>query len=177
MTDVMIDFETLGNGKNAAVCQVGACYFDRKTGEIGAQFKRNIDARTSVESGAELDADTVYWWLSQSKEAIESFTLGDLTNIRTAFEELNTFLSQAEAIWSHATFDFVILMETLKRLRIKPLFAYRTARDIRTLVDIAGVSAKDPRFVREGTHHDALDDCFFQTKYCVAALQRLEPAR
>lgn len=173
MKDVMIDFETLGNGKNACVIQVGAVYFDRATGELGPQFKVNIDARSAVQSGAEFDAHTIYWWLSQSKEAIESFTQGDLMPIESAMEGLNYFLADAKAIWSHATFDFVILMETLKRLSIKPTFRYSAARDIRTLVDLANVSTKDAKFVREGTHHDALDDCKFQIKYCVDALQKL----
>ncbi len=43
MRDCMIDFETLGTGPDAAIIQVGACYFDRVTGEIGATFKRNFD--------------------------------------------------------------------------------------------------------------------------------------
>lgn len=174
MTDVMLDFETLGNGKDAAICQVGACYFSRHSGLVGSMFKRNVDARTSVESGAELDADTVYWWLSQSKEAIESITQppGSLINIRMAMGELNDFLEGAEQIWSHATFDFVILQQTLKRLNIKPKFSYRAARDIRTIVDAAGINTK--LFTREGVHHDALDDCVHQVQYVAAALNSLK---
>lgn len=171
MNDVMIDIETLGNGKNACVTQIGACYFDRKTGEIGETFKMNIDARSAVESGAELDADTVYWWLGQSKEAVDSMTAAPLKDIKHVFMMLNNFLISADAIWSHATFDFVILQETYKRLKLKPSFQYRVARDIRTLVDLAGVNTK--AFTREGTHHDGLDDCKFQIKYCVEAFKKL----
>ena len=171
MTDVMLDLETLGNGKNACIVQIGACYFNRKTGEIGDTFSCNVDARTSVKTGAEIDADTVYWWLSQSKEAIDSFTKAPLEDLISCMHSLNDFLSKADAIWSHATFDFVIISETYKRLGIKPKFKYKAARDIRTLTDLA---QNNDRPAREGVHHNALDDCKFQVKYCVIALNKLK---
>ena len=170
MTDVMIDIETLGNGKNAIPVQIGAVYFDRVTGDIGREFKANIDARDAAKEGCEFDADTVYWWLSQSREAIDSITTGDLRKIRPVFLGLYNFLDDAKAIWSHATFDFVIIQETYKLLDFGPL-KYRKARDIRTLTDLAGVNPKD--FKREGLHHDALDDAKFQVKYCVEAFKKL----
>lgn len=172
MTDVMIDFETLGNGKNACVVQVGACYFNRFTGEIGETFKANIDAGSAIKSGAEMDADTVIWWLSQSKEAIGSILEKPMLDITTAFYTLNEFLKNARAIWSHATFDFVILSETMKRLQIKPLYTFRAARDIRTLLDLSGIDYKV--FPREGIHHDGLADAIHQVKYCTAALHAIE---
>lgn len=172
MTDVMLDFETFGNGKNKCVVQVGTCYFNRETGEIGKTFKRNIDASTHVKVGAELDADTVYWWLSQSKEAIASVIAEPREDIRVVFNDLNLFLQDAKSIWSHATFDFVTLQETLKQLDIKPLFSFRSARDIRTLVDLGKISTSDFNATRT-THHDALDDCYTQVKYCVAALNKV----
>lgn len=171
MKDVMVDIETLGNGKNACVVQIGACYFDRLTGEIGETFKVNIDARSAVKEGAELDADTVYWWLRQSPEAIASITAEPLNEIRKAFFALNLFLQDAKYIWSHATFDFVILTETYKRLDIKPTFRYNAARDIRTLVDLAKISTVATP--REGLHHDGLADALHQVKYCVLAFQKL----
>jgi len=69
MKDVMIDFETFGNGKHACLCQIGAVYFDSTTGELGAEYKANIDAANHSKLGGDLDADTVYWWLAQSIEA------------------------------------------------------------------------------------------------------------
>jgi hypothetical protein len=172
MIDCMIDFESLGNGKNACVIQVGACYFDRDTGEIGETFDMNIDAESAVRSGADIDAQTVYWWLSQSKEAQNSVIAQPRIDATLAFEALNEFLKDAKTIWSHATFDFVILTETLKRLRIKPSFRYTTARDIRTLVDLANLNMKGAK--REGLHHNGLDDCKHQVKYCVEAMKKLK---
>jgi hypothetical protein len=173
MTDVMLDFEAFGNGKNACIVQVAAVYFDRHTGEIGKEFKANIDAQSAIASGAEMDASAVYWWLSQEKAAIDSILQQPRREIFDVMDELNWFLNGATAIWSHATYDFVILTETLKRLEIRPAFSYRATRDIRTLLDLAGIQLKDQTLNREGVHHDSLDDCKFQVQYCVPALRKL----
>ena len=172
MKDVMLDLETLGNGKNKCICQIGACYFDRETGEIGATLKINVDAKSHVKYGGELDADTVYWWLNQSKEAQNSILAGPRIGIVEAFNQLNEFLSSAGAVWSHATFDFVTIQETFKQLGIKPTFHYRVARDLRTIVDAGKVTIN--KIKREGLHHDALEDCKFQVKYCVEALNNIK---
>lgn len=168
----MLDFETLGNGKNKCVIQVGACYFDRYTGEIGATFERNFDAGSHVKKGAVIDAQTVYWWLSQSKEAINSILAEPRVDVTEGFIALNDFLKDAKQIWSHATFDFVTLTETLRQLDIKPSFHYRVCRDLRTLVDLANLTIdKTPR---TGLHHNGLEDCKHQIKYCVEAINKLK---
>lgn len=171
MKDVMIDFETLGNGKNKCLCQVGAVYFDRVTGETGAELLINIDAASHVKEGGVIDAETVNWWLQQSEEARKSI-LAPGVPVKEAMARLNAFVMGADRIWSHATFDFVTLCDTLKQLGIHPLFSYKAGLDLRTLVYLAGVSTKD--FVREGTHHDGLADAKFQVKYCVAALNAIK---
>ena len=168
----MLDLEALGNGKNACIVQIGACYFDRDTGEIGETFKVNVCAHSATDSGAELDAQTVYWWLTQSREAIDSIVAQPRVDITVAMHDLNSFLSKAKCIWSHATFDFVIVTETFRRLRIKPLFSYSTCRDIRTLVDMAKLTIDKTE--RTGLHHDALADCEHQVKYCVKAFSNIK---
>lgn len=171
MKDVMLDFETLGNGKNKCVVQVGACYFDRETGEIGKTFEMNFDAGSHVKHGAVIDAQTVYWWLSQSREAIDSILAQPRVDIKEGFIQLNDFLKDAKQIWSHATFDFVTLTETLTQLDITPSFHYRVARDIRTIVDLAKITIDKQS--RTGLHHNGLQDCFHQVKYCVLALNKI----
>lgn len=175
MKDVMIDLETLGNGENKCVIQIGACYFDRNSGEIGETFKCNVDAKSAVQEGFELDAQTVYWWLAQSDAARASILADPKLPIREAFANLNIFLTNAKTIWSHATFDFVTIMETYRKLDIKPLFSYRTARDIRTLMDLLNVSVD--KINREGVHHDGLADAIHQVKYCMEAFKKLNHLR
>lgn len=175
MKHVMLDFETLGTGSNACVIQIGACYFDAGTGEVGSTFYVNVDPTTAVKGGAEMDASTVYWWLGQSDAARASIL--DKSNVaeeRTAFEHLNDFLSKAEFIWSHATFDFVILTNTLKRLGIKPSFSYRAGLDIRTLTFM---SPPTETHVRNGVQHDAMSDCIYQVKYVSDCIRNIKGKR
>ncbi len=177
MKRVMIDFETLGNGKHACIVQVGACYFGQmhELPEVRT-FKANVDAEDAMRNGAEMDASMVYWWLGQSPEAVASITAQPRLTERDALSQLNDFLAEAEEIWSHATFDFVILMEAMKRLGIKPRFSYRVARDIRTLNALSNVE-KDST-PRSGVHHDGLDDAIYQAGYVLRMLNALrEPVR
>lgn len=174
MKDVMIDLETLGTGKDAAIIQIGAAYFDRLTGEVGDTFKRNINLVSAVKEGGEIDASTVLWWLSQSKDAQNSI-LEEGVPVGHALVALNTFLKGAKASWSHASFDMPILISAMNRVDITPTLHYRATRDIRTLVDLSGVTIDWDS--RKGTHHDALDDCLFQIKYCVEAFKLLDKSK
>lgn len=172
MTDVMLDFETLGNGNSKCVCQIGAVYFDKTTGELGRSFYVNVDAASHVRVGAKIDAETVYWWLQQSNEARASILAGNKLDVTEAFTQLNDFMADAKRIWSHATFDFVTLTDTLKQLNIEPKFRYTCGLDLRTLSYLANLTVS--KTAREGTHHDALDDCKHQVKYAVAALNTVK---
>lgn len=171
MKDVMVDLETWGNGSDALVVQIGAVYFNRETGELGKDFKININAEDAVKSGAKIEPGTVYWWLRQEGKAQDSITTGQLYGEKYAFVKLNEFLENAECIWSHATFDFPIMTSAMKRLDIKPSFLFKAARDIRTLLDMAQFSFHN--VPRDGVHHDGLDDAKYQVKYCVMAMKKL----
>lgn len=170
MTDVMIDLETLAVSVDACIVQVGAVYFDRYTGERGDIYKANVDVASGVTSGAKLDPDTVLWWIGQSAESRASILAEPKIEFGQAMTELNLFLSKAHHIWSHATFDFVIVMQAFKRLKLKPLFSYKRARDIRTLMDLAGKNGSI-KARHQGVPHDALDDCYHQIDYCVEAFK------
>ena len=173
--DVMIDFETLGTGANKCVCQVGAVYFDNVTGELGAEFKANIDAASHVELGGVLYAPTVYWWLAQSDAARNSILAHPRQSVSVAMTNLNEFLRPAKRIWSHATFDFVTLMDTLHQCKISPSISYKSGMDLRTLVYLSGVTFDVTP--REGVHHDGLADAKHQVKWCVKALNLIKMNR
>ena len=170
MKRFMLDFETLGSGQNACVIQIGCMSFDGKD-----QYKCNVEISDSLKNGAQVAGDTLYWWFSQSPEAIASVIKEPHVTEREAFTALNTMLARADEVWSHSTFDFVTLQETLRSLGIKSQVGYRTSRDIRTLIGL--VKVIKPDYVtdakREGIHHDALDDCKYQIGYCIEALKIL----
>jgi hypothetical protein len=171
----MIDFETFGNGENKCICQVGAVFFDNVTGELGAEFKATIDAGSHTRRGGVIDAGTVYWWLNQSEDARKSILEEPRQDVVEAMIALNDFLAPASRIWSHATFDFVTLVETLKKLNIRSSFPYKAGMDLRTLIYLSGISTS--QFPREGVHHDGLADAKHQVKYTVAALNTIKTNR
>ncbi len=163
----MIDIETMGTRSTSMIVQIGACYFDRVTGEIGEEFKVNInhsDDRFTV------DWSTISWWLERDEEARKSI-LGNSVSIEQAVIDLKIFLMNATYIWSHATFDIPILLNAFDECGIKFPIHYTKMRDIRTLIDIKNDNQKST-LTRTGTHHDALDDCRFQVAYCVEALNK-----
>jgi len=162
MTDLMVDIETIGNGKNACIVQIGACYFERYTGVIGETFSRTIDIEDAMDYG-DVDGSTLKWWFSQSKEAINQVMTGE-AKLKDVFKDFKAFSKNAKQVWSHATFDFVIITNAYKTAKMSMPFGFRTARDIRTLTDLANIGyTTKPRV---GTHHNALDDCKFQVAYC-----------
>ncbi len=75
-----------------------------------------------------------------------------------------------KTVWSHATFDFPIVSNAYKVCNLNLPFHYRTARDIRTLVDLSNL---DYNKEKEDKTHNALEDCLYQVKYCVKCFNQL----
>ncbi len=179
MTDIMMDLETMGNTSTAAIIQIGAVRFDPDSGEIGAEFRHNIDLQSCLDHGLTVDASTIYWWMARSDAARNSVGhIGDnsrqqIADVLLEFRKfITTSGTEPRRVWSHATFDFVILQNAYQMTRIGMPFGYNIARDIRTLLDLAEY---DPfsRIPREGVHHDALDDARYQARYTVEALREI----
>lgn len=171
MKDVMIDIETLGTRHDAMIIQIGACYFDCETGEIGETFKANIDP-SKFGHKFTVDYETIAWWFGQSDQA-RAMVLANPTGLGWALTDLDAFLNLEKnpCVWSHATFDMSILVNAFKVADLPFSIPFRNMRDIRTLMDLAN---HHTGVVREGVHHNALDDAKFQVVYCVEAMQKLK---
>lgn len=171
MKDIMIDIETLGVRSSAMILQIGACYFDRNTGEIGDTFLVNI--KTPGHMPFTVDQDTVAWWFQQSQEARESvLTNPEPIDIQRAVLDLHDFCDRDDTnIWCHATFDMPIVLHAFEVIGLKFPIHFRRMRDIRTLMDIADHRSEKKR---EGVHHNGLDDAKFQVAYVVEALNKLK---
>jgi len=179
MKDIMIDLETLGTRYNASIIQIGACYFDRNTGEIGPRFKTNIKYDPAMGDKFTVDYGTIAWWFSQ-EEAARASLLEAPVDLITAIGKLTEFLNiggeeeeivrKDVQIWCHATFDMPILVNAYSTLDMKFPISFRNMRDIRTVMDLAKHYSEAPRV---GTHHDALSDAMFQAKYVSEAMQIL----
>lgn len=169
MKDLMVDIETLGSTRAIAplITQVGACYFDISSGDIGAKFKWNLSIQEGLDLGFGVDGEAIEFWL---KQPYYSF-LEDRKPIVEVLNGLRTFSFEAERVWAHATFDFPVLINAYKILSLDKPFSFRKMRDIRTLVYLAGVDIPPPPGGEKS--HDALDDCIYQVNYCTLCSQKL----
>jgi hypothetical protein len=159
--DLMVDLETLGSKYGAVITQIGACYFDRATGEIGEKFQVNIDAEDSVKEGFLIESGAVKFWFDQKHR---TWLNPPLVSLKDGLDQYRQFSKKADCVWSHATFDFSMLLATCFKLGIKPVNRYTTTRDIRTLVDLAKTQKDDDVYPEDA--HDALADCIRQVGYC-----------
>lgn len=170
MKDLMIDIETMGTGPNAVMIQLAGVYFDRKTGQLGAEFCQSLSIEDSLTLGFEKDLSTENWWKEQDQSVLENI-LSTALPVWKVLMAFNIFRADANFVWSHATFDFVIVQNHLKKVGLAQI-PHKTARDIRTLVDLSGINLKAYDWTKKT--HNALDDCKFQVQYCVDAMRRLK---
>jgi hypothetical protein len=167
MIDLMTDIEAMGTGVYGMITQIGACYFDRKTGEIGDKFSVNISMEDSFKKGFVIDPGAVKFWLNETNR---TFLSGEILPVKKALEKYHSFAFKAECMWSHQ-FDFVMLQQAYIKLGLE-LLRYKKFRDINTLVHLAGLRYDKTDNVRSNAH-DGLADCIYQVGYCVDALRRL----
>lgn len=169
MKDVMIDLETLGTRYDAMIISIGACYFNRDTGEIGQDFSVNINPQ-SLRDQFSIDYDTLKWWFKQSESA-RVLSMDNPVDLKVALLGLYDFLNRdGITLWSHATFDMPILMHAFDVVGFNCPVPFRNMRDIRTLMDIAQYRSDTPR---QGVHHHALDDARYQAQYVSEAFRKL----
>ncbi len=165
----MIDLECFGQEHDAAICQIGAVWFDLE-GNANNGIQLNVDARDAVRHGATVTVDTIYWWLQQEEAARKSVCEPGMTELE-ALTRLNEYWQDADEVWSHATYDFVIVHNAMKRRGLRNTVSFRKAMDIRTLVALAPPM---PLKERIGTHHTALDDAIYQARYVGPMIKRIK---
>ena len=180
MNHFSADIETLGSKPYSVVLSIGICAFDPITGEIDEDgINLNLKLEEQTERGLRMDTSTVVWWMQQSDEARKVFAPDGGCSIDYAFDVIQAYLNKHQAdpfhrhLWGNgATFDNVLL-DCLFNVFGKPdLWKFWNHRDVRTIVDLAGLDKKAYRL--EGTHHKALDDAINQAKMVVDGYWRLK---
>lgn len=164
----MIDLETLGSNPKAPVVQIGMVFFTREG--VNLQSQVTIDFDQAMAHG-EADGSTIKWWLQQEKAAQENL-FKNAIGVQEAADIVVKVLEARNAnyYWSHATFDFPILLSWFRSLgRTYPL-PYKRTYDLRTLEFLAGPVEWDKR---DGIHHSALDDALYQAKHAIKLLNKI----
>lgn len=168
---VMIDLETMGTKPTAAILTVGAVIFDPVKQLIGDRFYRRVQWDTNV--GRDFDPDTIKWWMAQDEEARREI-------LDEGTEPLNFVLRQLERwicdlaydplVWSNGSnFDIAILDNAYGYHHSG--WGFRSIRDMRTVMDLAGLDSNCVPFA--GTPHHALDDAIHQARCVLEAYKVL----
>ena len=177
MNDIMIDLETLDTEPSAVILSIGACEFDRETGDIGRTFYKKVSMESCMKAGLTMSASTIKWWMEQSDEARKEAFSGS-THLKLALNKLNYWINPVagwrkrmpskKLIWANApSFDMVIIRNAYRAVDLKcDLPHFRYERDVRTLKALY----PSVKVSEVGTAHNALDDCIYQSKLVAALL-------
>ena len=170
MDDIMVDLETMDSGPQAAIVAIGAVAFDVESGRLGHALYLPVSLSTSVKYGGKMGADTVLWWLKQSKDASSEFTNEDeCFHIEDALIEFESFINlvsdrDSVRIWGNgASFDNVILASAYKNAFLQVPWKFWNDRCYRTMKSLHPNIKMD----RVGTHHNAMDDAKTQAKHLI----------
>jgi len=177
MQELMVDIESLSTENNSAITQIGACYFDRETGEIEKEFLVNVDIEYyDSKEGKQFDISgkTLKWWFEQENHTFLDYEKIETMYLPEALILLNNFARRADQIWSHASFDMPIITEAMSRLGLIPSWSYYKLRDIRTLKDLANIPKDQMPALKNKKTHNALEDAIFQVEYCCVYFNRLK---
>jgi len=160
---VMLDLETMGNNPNAPIVAIGACRFD-EGGVSDDTFYRTVSLASAVEAGAEMDADTVIWWMQQSADARGEIVAADGDALDVLCDFTQWLKSDGlDGLWGNgASFDNVILAQTYRRFGQPLPWPFWLDRCYRTMKSFSEV-----KMVRDGTHHNALDDAVSQARHLI----------
>jgi len=162
MNNVMIDLETMGTGRNAAIVAIGAVKFD-KSG-LGEEYYVKISLVEACMFGMEMTAETVLWWLKQSDEARAELTDGKTTCVYQVIEDFEHFLGDDAVVWGNGSdFDNVILAELWLSQDLQVPWKFWNSQCYRTIKN----TNRDVPFNRVGVHHNALDDARSQAAHLV----------
>ena len=148
---VMLDIETLGGSSQAAIIAIGA------VDNLGSEFYYDINLEDAMKYG-KVDASTILFWLQNAA----NFPKQSEQVLHKVLGAFTSWFPKKAKLWSHATFDAVIVRNAYEALALTCPWDYHDTRDLRTfkamISEITGFWNEPNR----GTAHNALDDAHFQ---------------
>ncbi len=172
MNDISIDLETLSLSNRARIISIGACQFNRETGQIGKQFYATLEAPLdSIGKRIETSDSTVEWWAKQSPEAKAALDLnrvGYESGLTLFLAFMRNFDTSKVKIWANEpSFDCAILSHSLLAHKKPVPWMFYNERSYRTIKDIgkeiAGIDYAKLE-IKNATKHHALEDAIYQAK-------------
>lgn len=184
MNHLMIDLETLSTQPNAAICAIGAVFFEPSNGSLGKRFYQTIDPRSSEKRGAHVSADTALWWLEQDIK-VRSEVLDATASELDALLRFHDFITEVAPeekmkdlnVWCKGgSFDFPVLRSAFDRYYcsyVPPIpWGYWNENCLRSCLTLAAATGYVPH-ERTTTRHNALADAEYQAEQVCEIWQRL----
>lgn len=168
--EIMLDLEWMGKPPSAAITAIAAVAICRETLAVLGDFSIAVSLESSMSYGMTVDADTILWWLGQSKEAQAQFIdNSSACDLHGALLQLNSFIdhhiySDPDAyrpltkVWGYgATADNEVLKFAYAACGIGKPWSFRVDKCFRTRMDDFPNA-----WVNYGTPHVAADDAMAQ---------------
>lgn len=183
MNNIMLDLEFLGKPPAARITNIGACFFNPLTGEIGDQFYVCVDWADEKDQDLPFEASTVKWWLEQSADATKELLTKDRQPIMVALGQFTEFVKKNTnpfkvEIWGNGDdCDCVVFEAAYKSVHLEQPWKFWGTRDVRTIVSAVNLIHKlDVKKTTpfEGIPHHALHDAIHQAKYVSLGYQMLQ---
>lgn len=175
----MLDLETFSSESEGAVISIGAVRFDPISGvvfdktmeAVNGTFYKVINAKSSQRAGGKIDADTIMWWFQQSDAARQAL-LESSDHIEVVLKVFSEWVRNipCSGMWGNgADFDNVLLCNSYHRLGRTAPWSHKVNRCYRTINSLShGIE-----FIREGVHHNALDDAISQARHLCKIVKKL----
>nr|QIG67125.1 endodeoxyribonuclease protein [Rhizobium phage RHph_TM26] len=158
--DAMLDLETLSTSPRPVILTIGLCAFDPEgTGLAGPSIELQINPDDGIKAGLDVDWSTVYFWMTQSKEAQEGLPRPGLgLSLPMALQlVVNWFrTNKIEHVWSNgASADVPWLESSFRAVGMKVPWGYSKVLDVRTLkwITCGNVEKRAPEIA-----HNCLSD-------------------
>jgi hypothetical protein len=187
----MVDIETLSNPNStvtSAILAIAAVQFNPQTGELGREFRVNVDLQSCIDAGLEVNADTLAWWINQKDPEVLRSLFKNTIHISQALLEFNNWLrllaadlfnsgdrSKEFRLWGRSPrFDLGVMQQAYTKLNILPAWDFKLELDVRTIEWLrpAVKNAFDDSAKERGEYytHDPMKDCKHQIKYVSAII-------
>lgn len=170
---IMLDLETLATSSNAAIVSIGAVAFD--VNEVTDEFYVNVSAIQGQKLGFDVDVNTMFWWMDQSKEAQDGWRTGEIYKVEQALHSFSRWINDMSlrdkpCMWGNGSdFDCVVLGNAYARMKIGRPWSYSKNRCYRTMKNHCPLV----KLERIGTHHNAVDDARSQAEHLIKIWKHL----
>lgn len=166
------DIESLDTKLSAIVVSIGAIWYDPNTDELGDQYYNVLNIAEQRDVGRSDSPETITWWAQQSPEARAVLEAPHIP-VQIVLKQLGDFMFGVQGVWGNGVdFDNAIIGDLYRSFGVRAPWSFSKNRCFRTIKNLPlPKTFVEP--VREGTHHNALDDAIYQARYHQAIAKAL----